>query len=158
MSNGPTLLRVGVILLASALAVPSCSNDTDADGAPDDPAVTIEAYVEAYNAGDIDGVMALFSDESVVIGSPLDPHPNGESRGLAQIQELHSVDMGSAARENAYTISNVEVSGNTMRWDHVWVNDAGNSFCGTGNSAVVEGGRIVSWTFAPDPSLCPSNG
>lgn len=148
------LLRVGVIVLATAVALAACSNDA-ADGSPDDPPATIEAYVEAYNAGDIDGVMALFSEDSVVSRSPLDPHPGGESQGLAEIRELHVVDMGAAADQDAYTISNVEVSGNTMRWDHVWVNEAGSSYCGTGNSAVVEGGTILSWTFAADPRPCP---
>lgn len=82
MSNVPTLLRVGLAVLATAVALPACSTDTDAaDRSPDAPAATIEAYVEAYNAGDIDGVMALFSEESEVIGSPLDPFQTANRMG-----------------------------------------------------------------------------
>ena len=116
---------------------------------------TIAAYVEAYNAGDIDGVMALFSEESVVSNSPLDPQVDGQSQGLAEIRSLHRADMTSAAGENAYTISNVQVSGNTVSWDHVWVNNVGTEWCAQGHSAVVEDGIILSWTFAGATQRCP---
>lgn len=146
-----------VVLVAGAalVAVLSLDDTIPVAGTSDDPAATIEAYVEAYNTGDIDAVMALFSEASEVTGSPLDPRGSRGSRGLSQIRTLHQVDMGAAANEDAYTISNVEVSGNTVSWDHVWVNDNGIEYCAAGHSAVIEDGKIVSWTFASDPELCP---
>jgi hypothetical protein len=115
------------------------------------PAGTIGAHVAAYNAADIDGVMALFTEESVITGHPFD----ASSTGLAEIRALHVTDMAAAASENAYTISNVEVSGNTVTWDHLWVNDVGEEYCQFGQSAVVEEGIILTWTWPSDGGDCP---
>ena len=37
-------------------------------GGAADPAATIEAHVTAYNLGDLDAAMSLFTDESVIVG------------------------------------------------------------------------------------------
>lgn len=62
--------------------------------------------------------------------------------------------MAAAASENAYTISNVEVSGNTVTWDHLWVNEVGEEYGQAGQSAVVEEVIILSWT-RPDGDFDP---
>ena len=130
-----------VVLAGAALMAVLTEGDTTPIAATaQGPAAIIEAYIEAYNANDIDGVMALFSEESVVIDAPLDPQASGQSRGLRQIRSLHRADMRSAADENAYTISNVEVSGNTVSWDHVWINEDGTEWCAAGHSAMIEDG------------------
>lgn len=122
-------------------------------GSNADPAATIEAYVTAYNAGDIDGVMALFSEESVVTGHPTEAR--SESTGLAQIRALHVQDIAAAATENSYTISNVEVTGDTVTWDHIWTRNDGDKFCKFGQSAVVQDGTILSWTWPSGGFDCP---
>jgi hypothetical protein len=134
---------MAVILMALILG--ACGGD-DAD-----PASTIEAFVVEYNAGNIDAVMALFSEESVITGHPFD----ASSTGLAEILALHVGDMGAAASENAYMISNVEVTGTTVTWDHVWINNQGGEFCKFGQSAVVEEGIILSWTWPGGGFDCP---
>jgi hypothetical protein len=48
----------------------------------------------------------------------------------------------------AYTISNIEVTGSTVTWDHVWTRLGREVFCAEGHTAVVEGGKILSWTWA----------
>ncbi len=134
---------MAVILMALVLS--ACGGD-DAD-----PASTIEAYEVEYNAGDIDGVMALFSEDSVITGHPF----AASSTGLTEIRALHVTDMGAAASENAYTISNVEVTGNTVTWDHLWVNNGGEEYCQVGQSVVVEDGIILTWTWPDGDFDCP---
>ncbi len=134
---------IAVILMA--LVGGACGGD-DAD-----PASTIEAFVVEYNAGNIAAVMALFSEESVITGHPFD----ASSTGLAEILALHVNDMAAAASEEAYTISNVEVTGTTVTWDHVWVNNGGGESCKFGQSAVVEDGIILSWTWPGGGFACP---
>ena len=120
-----------------ALVLGACSGD-DAG-----PASTLEGYTAAYNAGDIDEVMTFFSEESVVTGHPFDVR----STGLTEIRTVQVQDIAAAASENAYTISNIEVSGNTVTWDHLWVNDVGEEYCQVGQNAVIEDGIILSWTW-----------
>lgn len=139
-------------------STPPVSEEPDSSSAAT-IAATLDAYLSAYNAGDIDGVMALFSEESVVIAHPTQDYVGEpfatESRGLAEIQDLHMADLNAAANENAYTISNVEIIGNTVTWDHLWVNSQGMEFCKSGNEAVIEDGKFVSWTFPGGGSACP---
>ncbi len=117
------------------------------------PAGVIEDYTAALNAGDIDAVMALFSEESVLSG-----HPFGigfESTGLSAIRALQVEHMGITTREDALTISNVEVTGNTVTWDYVLTSDDGAQFCIQGHSAVVEDGKILTWAWPGGGVDCP---
>ncbi len=113
--------------------------------APTDPASTLDAYIAAYNDKDIDAVMELFTEESVVAGHPYST--TGSETGLEAIRSFQRIDMAAAADEDAYTISNVEVTGNTVTWDHVWFDDQGQRFCKSGMSATVENGKFVLFSF-----------
>ena len=117
------------------------------------PAGVIEDYTAAFNAGDIDAVMALFSEESVLSG-----HPFGigfESTGLSAIRALQVERLGETTREDALTNSNVEVTGNTVTWDQVLTSDGGAQFCIQGHSAVVEDGKILTWAWPGGGFDCP---
>ena len=114
------------------------------------PSQTISAYVTAYNGHDIDAVMAFFTEESVVTDHPFAV----EAAGLSSIRILHSEDMAAAAESNAYRISNVEVTGNTVTWDHVWTNDGGTRYCQQGESAIIEDGTILTWTWPAEEFSC----
>jgi uncharacterized protein (TIGR02246 family) len=114
-----------------------------------DPAATIEAYVAAYNAADVDAIVELFDENAVITN-----HPGGTFTGTEQIRSLHEGGGADGADGTvAYTISNIEVSGNTVTWDHVWSGeeDNGEPFqsCVEGHTATVEDGQIVSWTWPP---------
>lgn len=138
-----------VVVGIATFAIASFMN-SGTDAAADDPASTIRAYIDAYNAGDIDAVMALFSDDSVIVGHPF----ASEQSGLAAIRNIQSMDISAAATENAYTISNVQVTGNTVTWDHIWFNRDGDRFCLDGHSAIVEDGTILSWTWPSGSFEC----
>lgn len=140
------------VLMSAALLLAACGDDSaDAESSDTGPAAVIEAYTEAYNSGDIDAVMVLFTEDSVVTGHPF----SNKSEGLLEIRTVQIEDISSGASENAYTISNVEVSGDTVTWDHLWVSDDGSEFCQTGQTAVIEDGKIVSWTWPTASSDCP---
>ena len=145
--QGRRALALGVVVLILAGA---CGDD---DGAPaaDDPAAVVEAYRVAYNAHDVDAVMALFTEDSVVTGSPY----AAESSGLAEIRAPVAKGIGDAADDEALTISNVEVAGDTVSWDDVWIRNSGQDYCGNGHRAVITDGKIVTWTWPADITRCP---
>jgi hypothetical protein len=151
-------LLVGVAAFVAVLFVGAAwgilgllgEDDTPVAGSSDDPAATIEDYRTAYNAGDVDGVMALFSEESVMTGNSF-----FESAGLTEIRAVWVEDINAAATEDAYTISNVEVTGNTVTWDQVWISGAGDKNCIEGQSAVIEDGKILLWTWSSRDVSCP---
>ncbi len=136
--------RSFVAVISMVLIVGACGGDDT------DPGSTIEAYTAAYNEGDIDGVMVFFSEESVITGHPA----NDSVVGLTQIRAVHLEDLSFAAEENAYTISHVEVTGDTVTWDHVWVSDEGEKYCQVGHSAVIKDDIILTWTW-PNSEVCP---
>jgi hypothetical protein len=124
---------IGALLLA-VLAIGACGGD-DAD-----PGETVQAYIDAYNIRDIDAVMAVFADDAVITNHPF----ASRIEGAEAIRSLQVDDFQAAGSDNAYEISDLEVSGDTVTWNHVWLDRC----TGTGNEAVVENGKIVSWEFA----------
>lgn len=130
--------------MAAVMLVACGGNETD-------PASVIEGYIAAYNSGDIDGVMAVFTDQSVVTGHPTQPR----IEGLNAIRSNQLDDIRFAAEQNAYTISNVEVSGDTVSWDHVWTSGDGQQFCKNGHLAQIEGDKILTWTWPGGGFGCP---
>lgn len=137
--------RLLAVIVCAAVMLVACG-DGEAD-----PAAVIEGYIAAYNAGDIDGVMAVFTEESVVTGHPMETR----MEGLAAIRAIQLEDLNSAAPENAYTISNVEVTGNAVVWDHIWTSSDGRQFCKQGNEAHIEGDKILTWAWPAGGFDCP---
>ncbi len=137
-------MRAVASITVIVLIVAACGSSDD------DPAAVLADYAAAYNAGDIDAVMVLFSEESVITGVPF-----FESAGLTAIRAVQVQDINAAAEEDAYSFSNVEVSGNTVTWDQVWVNKAGEGFCLEGQSVVIKDGKILSWTWPGLGVPCP---
>lgn len=138
------------ILLVAAVALAGCGSDDSDDSTDSDPAAVIEDYRIAYNGTDIESVMVFFSEDSVILDHPSNP----KAASLLEIRGLQISDMGQAADADAYKFSNVEVSGDTVTWDHVWTNNAGTDYCAEGNNAVITNGQIETWTFGADPRPC----
>jgi hypothetical protein len=147
------LLIVGVLAFVSSDDGSSTSDGATSTGAASTlsipapiavaPESVIEAYVEEYNSGDIDAVVALFREDSSVLGFPL----VGVADGLEAIRSLHVRHMQSAAKADAYSFANLRSDGHTVTWDHRWTDRSGQDWCGTGHSAEVEDGAIVTWTW-----------
>lgn len=120
------------------------------------PRAAVEGYYEASNSHDLNAIMEFFSEESKIVGHPADSPTRGTPlRGLATIRSVLEVQLGFAVPVNPFTISNVEVSGDTVTWDSRFSNKNGNRFCAEGHSAIVGGGKILFWTHAALQS-CPS--
>lgn len=143
----------GLAAVIAGVAIAFATISSDPDAAASDPAAVIREYEAAYNARDLDRLMELFTEESVV--------DTGEARleGLDQIRFEFEGRLARAADRNALEISNVEVDGSTVTWD-----DAvrlrsepldGYTYCSTGSSAVIEGGTVVSWSGRQANRSCP---
>ena len=126
-----------------ALAAAGCSSGSSSDSG--ERADVIHDYVAAYNSGDIDAVMAVFDDDSLITG-----HPSASGGRLGQefVRALHVRDLSYG---RGYTVSNVETSGNTVTRDTVWGDDFG---CVEGHTAVVSGDRMASWNWGT-AAECP---
>ena len=133
-----------VVFGSIALVLGACGGSDDAE-----PQAVIEAYIEAYNAADVDGIVELFAADAVI-----HDHPGGSYSGTAEIRALHEDEADGTV---AYTISNVTVEGNTVTWDHVWVGEEDGEvfeFCVEGHVAEVENGKIVSWQWPVTDFQC----
>lgn len=120
-------------------------------GAEDpDPAAVVEDYRAAYNSGDIDAVMDLFTEDSIVTGHPF----ADRSEGLDAIRAVQAEDIAAAAGQDAYAFSNVETDGDRVTWDSDWTNDGGDRFCRSGHTALIENGKIVSWQWPLEGTAC----
>jgi hypothetical protein len=154
-----------VLVVVASLVVANRSDDdssatqaTTAPTAPEpveeaspSPAGVLEDYRVAYNAGDIDGVMALFTEDSTITDHPL---AATDIVGLELIRRVHLSDMAIAAESDAYEFSNVEVSDDTVTWDHIWTHEDGAQYCGEGDRAVISDGTILTWNFATPNTRC----
>jgi hypothetical protein len=121
------MMVISVVLIISA-----CGGDDT------DPAATVESYIEAYNAGDIDLIMSHFIEDSVIFD-----HSTSfvTTTGLEEILRMHNRDFSFG---NGYTISNVETSGDTVTWDSVWGDNFG---CVEGHTTVVEDDKMLTWAW-----------
>lgn len=114
------------------------------------PRSVIESHFAAYNAKDLAGVMVFYTEDSVITGHPSE----AVQTDLDTIRRVNRVDMLVAAESNAYLITNLEVSGDTVTWDHMWTNNQGFFACVEGHTAVVRNSAIVSWTWPVTDFQC----
>jgi hypothetical protein len=133
----PRLAAAVVVVLAGVALI--AINQADEISVAGQPGTTIEAYIDAYNTGDLDEVMTYFTEGSVLTYHPTDS--DFQATGLVEIRALHLQDL---LYGNGYTISNVETSGNTVTWDSVWGDNRG---CVEGHATVVEEGKMLTWTW-----------
>ena len=137
------------VVVSVVLVVAGCSSDTS------DAAGTLDEYVAAYNADDLEGVVSLFADDSVMVMHPV----NAFAVGADEIRRAFSEDVGQGL---SVTISIVSVEDfaadeasvaeaySVVRWDQTWrtvVN--GEEVCRSGpNLAVISEGTIyrLNWT------------
>jgi hypothetical protein len=132
------LRLLAAIVMVVALAVTACASSNDEGSADVDTAAVVESYVEAYNSGNFDELMSHFTDDSIIVGHPTDFDP--EAADIGAIRRLHKEDLSFGEQ---YTISSIDVSGDTVTWDSIWGEDG----CVQGHTTVVADGKIISWTW-----------
>lgn len=104
----PTIRRWWMVAIAcSAIVVAACS------GAAAGPTEVVEAYIDIYNAGDIDELTEVSAEDAVLSGHPFAP----EAEGIDAILSIQRSDRASAAEEAPYEISNVQATDNTVDTD-----------------------------------------
>jgi len=122
----------------------------------EDPAAVLAAYEDARNAKDVDALVALYADDAVVIGHPLDGDKLAE--GVDEIRALErQVPMYMGA--NGFTeFRTIEVSGNTATFKQKFVNNAGACFSdndtGKGNTVTVVDGKITLYVWDDVEGQC----
>ena len=139
-----------VVVGAAALLASGDGDGLSAATASDDPAEVIKQYIAAYNSGDIDAMMAAYTEDSVLYGYS----DTSEVAGLTALRAMWTGDLAEAASTDAWSISNVEVDGDTVTWDQVWVDNAGENHCMEGQSAVIKDGKILIWTWSSVDPPC----
>lgn len=144
------VLFVAMLGACSGAETGTADVETGTADAEPGPADVVQSFVDAYNANDIDAVVALFAEDAVLRGHPSGP-PEAEGE---TIRNVFAASLGESASEEPYQVSNVQVENNTVTWDFVFTDSNGVEYCTDGHSAVIEGGKVVSWDFA-DPQRCP---
>ena len=139
------------VVAVAVVATVNTGDDIAPAGTSDDPAEVLNQYIAAYNSGDIDAIMAAYTEDSVLYGYS----DTSEVAGLTAIRTMWTGDLAAAASTDAWSISNVEVDGDTVTWDQVWVDGAGGNHCMEGQSAVIKDGKILTWTWPSANSPCP---
>jgi len=136
---------LGTIVVAIALTAAACSSPSSSS---EDPAAVLAAYEDARNADDVDALIALYADDAVVIGHPLDG--DGIAEGVTEIRTLES--RGPAIRgENGFTqYSAIEVSGNTVTFNQKFVTGVGSCFSDSGNEITVVDDKITLYEWGDD--------
>ncbi len=117
-----------------------------------DPMAVVQAFDDASNSGDLERVLAFFSDDAVIrtVPPPLPPSPEIPT-GKQQIREWFEPQM-----PNLHVASsNLKTSGDTVMWD---ATVSGDLFRQMGidsfdvlAEAVVKGGKITSFTVTQNP-------
>lgn len=136
-----------MLVLTATLVLAACGGDDDGSGSSgvSDPASVVEGYVAAYNAQDIERVMAFFAEDAVIIGDGGAERVEGAE--AIRAEQLGNFDSHAPGGE-AYSISNLQATDNVVTWAYVFMGDA-HTCVGTGDEAVVEDGEIVTWTRGP---------
>jgi hypothetical protein len=130
------------------------------DTADSDPAGVIEDYQEARNSGDMDALMALYADDAVITGHPLDSNSLGDPglEPFADVDQLRLIESDRASfqrPEDATEFFNIQVEGNRVSFDDRFFNEDGDCFGRSGGEVTVEDGKITLYDWGPsDDSLC----
>ncbi len=118
------------ILFALLLSLSACGGG-DADS---EEAKVIEAYEAAWNAQDIDGVMAFYAEDAV------EKNGLGTFTGPNQIRGV----MDQAMKTFALDCGNYKLNGNTLTYECELKNYSGSSGPTETYDAVIENGKIKS--------------
>lgn len=149
--RSPMRSGVAVGVLVALLVLAGCGDDDSSAAADPDPAAVISAYETAFNAHDLDAVVAVFATDAVIIGHP---RRANDVEGTDTIRTIHQELFDLAAAENAYEFVDIEVNGNTVTFDSTFTNDAGACFPSPGHNVEVIDGLIVRWEFGATNQPC----
>jgi ketosteroid isomerase-like protein len=116
-----------------------------------EPVAVILAMNDLCNAGDVEGVLALFTDDAVVQNMP-QPDGTGLYRGIDAIRAWFAPQI---QRHLHVTSQNYQANGDTVTWETTLTEDelqaVGIESMDVTAEAVVRSGRIASFNITPTP-------
>lgn len=140
--------RLTVMVASIVLVAGAC------EGGLSNPDAVLTGYQDARNAGDIDDLMALYSEDAVV-----ENHPVADGRTATGTADIRSLELAAIAFQGATgSIEFIErvVSGNTVTFKDRFQNARGECFSGGGHHVTVEDGKITEFVWGNEeaPDLC----
>jgi hypothetical protein len=140
------------MIVALTLTAMGCSSDSD--DAADDPAAVVADYLEVFNAEDGEAVMVFYAGDAVIEG-----HPDESSDGLAtSTSEILAIETSMNRHQGStgtMEYVNMEVSGDTVTFDNIFINGDGDCFSSTGSVMTVDDGKIALLVWGElDAGLC----
>ncbi len=135
------------MVISVALILGACGGD-DAD-----PAAVLADYQNARNSGDVDAVMAFYTEDAVVENHPRDS--DGVANGVLEIRGFEAQVPGIQGSTGGIEYTDKVVSGNTVTFNRKFFNAEGDCFGGVGDVVTVEDDKIIRHVWGPeDPSQC----
>lgn len=116
--------------------------DTSAAGSTADPAAVLAAYEDARNSNDYDALRALYADDAVITGHPLD----GSDPPVADVDEVMTLEEGVPTGAQSWFVD-VDVSGDQATFTQLFREGSG-CHSTPGDQVTVENGKITSYTWA----------
>jgi ketosteroid isomerase-like protein len=137
----------------SATEVSTAPSATEVSTAPSaTPEEVLAAYIAAFNADDLDAVMALFADDAVVLNDPV------TSRAVAQgIDEVREVQDAEMSLGESYEVLSVDSADNAVTFEVLYRTTDERCFAGT-IEITVEEGKIDRWNNRSVGRACPLTG
>jgi ketosteroid isomerase-like protein len=142
-----------VSTVTSATEVSTAPSATEVSTAPSaTPEEVLAAYIAAFNADDLDAVMALFADDAVVLNDPV------TSRAVAQgIDEVREVQDAEMSLGESYEVLSVDSADNAVTFEVLYRTTDERCFAGT-IEITVEEGKIDRWNNRSVGRACPLTG
>ena len=155
-----TLALVGtfavvVVVGAVVLLAPGDGNDSPpgAVAASSDPASVVADYLEVWNAEGPEAVLVFYTDDAVIEGHSEDV--DGLTTGQSEILVIEARMQAWQGSTGTMEFLNMEVSGDTVTYDNIFINRDGECFSSTGSVLTVEGDKIALVVWGDTPGgLC----
>jgi len=140
------------VVIAFGFVVAGCSSSSD-------PAAVVADYLEVFNAEDGEAVMVFYAADAVIEDAVIEGHPDESSDGLAtSTSEILAIETAMNRHQGStgtMEYINMEVSGDTVTFDNIFINAEGDCFSSTGSVITVEDDKIVLLVWGNlDAGLC----
>jgi ketosteroid isomerase-like protein len=128
-------------------------------GVDSDPAALLADYADTRNSGDVDGVMAFYTEDAVVENHPLDD--DGVAIGVDEIRALEEEVPAIQGTGDGIEYIDMVVSGSTVTFNHRFfygsdgTASGGSAGCAGGrdDEARVEDGKITWVAWGPESPI-----
>jgi hypothetical protein len=152
--NVPALVGgFAVVVIVGAALLLATGDADDSAAASDDPASVLANYLEVWNAEGPEAVMVFYTDDAVIEGHSEDV--DGLTTGQSEILVIEARMQAWQGSTGTMEFLNMEVSGDTVTYDNIFINRSGQCFSSTGSVLTVEGDKIALIVWGDTPGgLC----